>query len=117
MSLLGLGNDILNIAILVIYGFRINDAQSGMWVFKRELLSRMNLTSDTMAFSEEIKLEAFTLPGVRCRELVIYYKERYGESKLNSGEIFNYLKQLSKMYFGSARPHSASAGAPVRGRE
>ena len=36
-----------------------------------------------MAFSEEIKLEAFSLPGVRCKELVIYYKERYGESKLN----------------------------------
>ena len=49
----------------------------------RDLLSRMNLTSDTMAFSEEIKLEAFSLPGTRCKELVIYYKERHGESKLN----------------------------------
>jgi hypothetical protein len=77
------GNDVLNWFIFLLYGFRIHDSQSGMWVFKRELLTRMNLTSDTMAFSEEIKLEAFTLPNVRCKELVIYYKERYGESKLN----------------------------------
>ena len=77
------GNQVLNVFILLVYGFRINDSQSGMWVFKRELLSRLNLTSDTMAFSEEIKLEAFSLPSVRCKELVIYYKERYGESKLN----------------------------------
>ncbi len=77
------GNDVLNVFILFVYGIRINDSQSGMWVFKRDLLSRMNLTSDTMAFSEEIKLEAFSMPGIRCKELVIYYKERYGESKLN----------------------------------
>jgi glycosyltransferase involved in cell wall biosynthesis len=77
------GNDVLNVFIFLVYGIRINDSQSGMWVFKRDLLSRMNLTSDTMAFSEEIKLEAFSMPGVRCKELVIYYKERYGESKLN----------------------------------
>lgn len=77
------GNQVLNLFILFVYGFRINDSQSGMWVFKRELLSRMNLTSDTMAFSEEIKLEAFSMPSIQCKELVIYYKERYGESKLN----------------------------------
>lgn len=96
-----LGNDILNLAIFVVYGFRIHDSQSGMWVFKRELLSRMNLTSDTMAFSEEIKLEAFTLPNVRCKELVIYYKERYGESKLNIWrDGFANLAFLFKKRFG-----------------
>jgi len=96
-----LGNDILNLAIFVVYGFRIHDSQSGMWVFKRELLSRMNLTSDTMAFSEEIKLEAFTLPDVRCKELVIYYKERYGESKLNIWrDGFANLAFLFKKRFG-----------------
>lgn len=95
------GNEILNLAILIVYGFRINDSQSGMWVFKRELLERMNLTSDTMAFSEEIKLEAFTMPNVRCKELVIYYKERYGESKLNIWrDGFANLAFLFKKRFG-----------------
>ncbi len=76
------GNDVLNLFIFGLFFFKIRDSQSGMWVFRRELLSRMNLTSDTMAFSEEIKVEAFTLPGVRAKELPIYYKERHGVSKL-----------------------------------
>lgn len=95
------GNDVLNFFIWLIFWFRIHDSQSGMWVFKRELLGRMNLTSDTMAFSEEIKLEAFTLPGVHARELVIYYKERYGESKLNIWrDGFANLAFLFKKRFG-----------------
>jgi glycosyltransferase involved in cell wall biosynthesis len=77
-----LGNDILNSFIFMLFLFKIRDSQSGMWVFKRELLPRMNLTSDTMAFSEEIKVEAFTMNGVRAKELPIYYKERHGVSKL-----------------------------------
>ena len=36
-----------------------------------------------MALSEEIKIEAFTHPGVRCLEMPIYYGARIGESKLN----------------------------------
>jgi glycosyltransferase involved in cell wall biosynthesis len=96
-----LGNDVLNVFIFLLYGVRIHDSQSGMWVFKRELLARLNLTSDTMAFSEEIKLEAFTLPDVRCKELVIYYKERYGESKLNIWrDGFANLAFLFKKRFG-----------------
>ncbi len=76
------GNDVLNLFIFGLFFFKIRDSQSGMWVFRRELVSRMNLTSDTMAFSEEIKVEAFTLPGVRSKELPIFYKERHGVSKL-----------------------------------
>ncbi len=76
------GNDVLNLFILIFFFFKIRDSQSGMWVFRRELLPRMNLTSDTMAFSEEIKVEAFTMKGVRAKELPIYYKERHGVSKL-----------------------------------
>lgn len=76
------GNDLLNLAISALFFFRIRDSQSGMWVFKRDLLAQMNLTSDTMAFSEEIKVEAFTKKGIRAKELPIYYKERHGVSKL-----------------------------------
>lgn len=95
------GNDVLNIFIFFLYSIRIHDSQSGMWVFKRELLARMNLTSDTMAFSEELKLEAFTLPNVRCKELVIYYHERHGESKLDIWrDGFANLAFLFKKRFG-----------------
>lgn len=76
------GNDVLNLFIWLLYLFPIRDSQSGMWVFRRELLGRMRLTSNTMAFSEEIKVEAFTMKGIRAKELPIYYKERHGVSKL-----------------------------------
>jgi dolichol-phosphate hexosyltransferase len=78
-----LGNDILNIFILLLFGIRVRDSQSGMWVFRRCVLDQLALTSDDMAFSEEIKLEAMSRKAtIRSKELPIYYKERYGTSKL-----------------------------------
>ncbi len=77
------GNDVLNFFIWVLFWFRVRDSQSGMWVFRREVLEYLNLTSDGMAFSEEIKLEAMSRKKlIRSKELPIYYKERHGVSKL-----------------------------------
>src|SRR5262245_55431873 len=52
-----LGNWVLTAASAVLFFKPIRDSQSGMWVFRRNALQRMRLTSDGMAFSEEIKLE------------------------------------------------------------
>jgi hypothetical protein len=60
----------------------IRDSQSGMWVFRREILPRLDITSDRMAMSEEIKIEAFK--KARGKELPITYRERVGEVKLSS---------------------------------
>lgn len=77
------GNDVLNFFIWLLFWFRVRDSQSGMWVFRRWVLQRLSLTSDTMAFSEEIKLEAMSKKRIiRSKELPIYYKERHGVSKL-----------------------------------
>jgi hypothetical protein len=54
-----------------------------MWVFRRDVLRRIDPQSDSMALSEEIKILAFTHPQIRCLEMPIYYGERIGESKLN----------------------------------
>jgi glycosyltransferase involved in cell wall biosynthesis len=77
------GNDVLNFFIGILFWFRVRDSQSGMWVFRRWVLTHLNLTSDGMAFSEEIKLEAMSKKKtIRAKELPIYYKERHGVSKL-----------------------------------
>ena len=77
------GNDVLNFFIWILFWFRVRDSQSGMWVFRRWVLAHLNLTSDGMAFSEEIKLEAMSRKKIiRAKELPIYYKERHGVSKL-----------------------------------
>ena len=43
----------------------------------------MTLTSDGMAFSEEVKIEALKSDRVRFAEISIQYSSRLGETKLN----------------------------------
>jgi glycosyltransferase involved in cell wall biosynthesis len=75
------GNWVLTVAAAVLFLKPIRDSQSGMWVFRRALLERLRLTSDGMAFSEEIKLEALAR-GCRFGEAHIRYGARIGEVKL-----------------------------------
>ncbi len=77
------GNWVLSMVMTVLFGRYIHDSQSGMWVFRRSILPLIELTSDGMALSEEIKIEAFVHPQIKARELPIYYRARVGESKLN----------------------------------
>ncbi len=78
-----LGNAGLNLAVRLLYGVRLRDSQSGMWVFRREALQRLELTNRGMPFSEEIKLEAIE-KGLRFREVSIEYRPRVGDAKLRS---------------------------------
>jgi glycosyltransferase involved in cell wall biosynthesis len=77
-----LGNWMLSVTARVLFRVRIKDSQSGMWVFRRTLLASMDLKSDAMAMSEEIKIEAFR--RFRAVEVPITYRVRIGEVKLNS---------------------------------
>jgi glycosyltransferase involved in cell wall biosynthesis len=77
------GNLVLSIAMSLLYFRWVRDSQSGMWVFRRPILEEMNLESDSMAFSEEIKIEALKNPKVRFQEISIQYSSRLGEIKLN----------------------------------
>src|SRR2546429_1605593 len=78
-----LGNLALSLATSVLYFRWVRDSQSGMWVFRRSILEHMQLKSDGMAFSEEIKIEALKSRHVRFREISIQYSSRLGETKLN----------------------------------
>lgn len=77
------GNFILSFAMSLLYFRWVSDSQSGMWVFRRSILSNMTLESDGMAFSEEIKIEALKNRQVRFAEITISYTSRLGEIKLN----------------------------------
>lgn len=96
-----LGNLVLNLGMFSLFFVWLRDSQSGMWVFRRSILPQLELTSDGMAFSEELKIEAFTNKNLRAREIPIYYKERVGESKLRLWEDgFENLVFLLKKRFG-----------------
>ena len=95
-----LGNWVLTVAAALLFFKPIRDSQSGMWVIHRAALDRLRLTSDGMAFSEEIKLEA-VLRGLRFGESHIPYGVRVGEVKLQKWrDGWNNLVFLVRRRFG-----------------
>ena len=78
-----IGNLILSLAMSMLYLRWVRDSQSGMWVFRRSILSAMKLEADGMAFSEEIKIEALKSSKIAFGEISILYTSRLGEMKLN----------------------------------
>ncbi len=92
------GNWVLSTTARVLFRVRVKDSQSGMWVFRRQVLSGLSLESDGMAMSEEIKIEAFK--KVRAAEVPITYRARVGDVKLNTwGDGIGNLKYLFKKRF------------------
>jgi glycosyltransferase involved in cell wall biosynthesis len=77
-----LGNMILTWTARVLWFRWFADSQSGMWVFKRDVLKKIKPKSGGMPFSEEIKLLVVDHPRLRLGEYHIDYHERIGETKL-----------------------------------
>lgn len=77
-----LGNKVLTYGFRLLYLHWIADSQSGMWIFRRECLTRIHATHPGMAFSEEIKIEALQGYGAGFGEVHVDYHERIGETKL-----------------------------------
>ena len=76
------GNKVLSLVMSLLYFRWIRDSQSGMWIFYKEALEKMDLRSDGMAFSEEIKIEALSRPDINFREIPVNFSNRAGEKKL-----------------------------------
>jgi glycosyltransferase involved in cell wall biosynthesis len=77
-----IGNRILSIFMSLLFFRWVSDSQSGLWIFRRDVLPKMTLISDGMAFSEEIKIEAIRHRDIGFREMFINYSQRIGEKKL-----------------------------------
>jgi hypothetical protein len=109
-----LGNAILSGTMMCLFFKFIIDSQSGMWVFRRDVLRRIEPRSDGMALSEEIKILAFTHPTLRCMEMPIYYGERIGTSKLNLWrDGFGNLFFLARLRATLGRRHRAGVALPA----
>jgi glycosyltransferase involved in cell wall biosynthesis len=100
-----IGNLALSLAMSMLYFRWVRDSQSGMWVFRRSILSEMTLEADSMAFSEEIKIEALKNPRIRFREIPVQYSSRLGEIKLNPWRdgFYNLWFLVKKRFPGGAR--------------
>jgi glycosyltransferase involved in cell wall biosynthesis len=78
-----LGNYGLSLISKLFFKSPFRDSQSGMWLFRRSVWDALDVRSGGMAFSQEIKHEAY-FRRFRCIEVPIDYGQRGGEVKLNA---------------------------------
>jgi dolichol-phosphate hexosyltransferase len=98
------GNRILTFCTNLLFFLTLKDSQNGMWIFRKTALQRIKLKAQGMAFSEEIKIEAFL--KTKAKEIPGAYKNRIGKTKLRTyrdglGNLgFLFLKRLLVSFSG-----------------
>ncbi len=81
------GNLTLAWTLRILFLVSIRDSQSGMWIFKRDALTKiqpLEAFNNGMPFSEEIKIEMFTNKQVNAQEIPSTLSAREGQVKLES---------------------------------
>jgi glycosyltransferase involved in cell wall biosynthesis len=103
------------VANLILTGFcqtvfrsPFRDSQSGMWIFRRAIWQHLDVRAKGMAFSQEIKHEAY-LKGFRCAEAPIEYRVRGGEVKLHA--VRDAIGNTSELLAHGIRAHRLPARA------
>ena len=77
---LRLGVGTLNWEVRLLYGIKINDILSGMWVFNKTAKKRLNLNMGEWNLSPQIKINAARHPEIKFSEHSIAQHQRLGES-------------------------------------
>ena len=80
---LRVGVSALNLEVLLLYGVRIQDILSGMWVFKKSARPKLHLSEGDWNLSPQIKISAATHEDVNFTEYPIEQKQRGGTSHQN----------------------------------
>lgn len=78
---LRLGVEVLNKEVHLLYGKKIHDILSGMWVFRRTISDQLSLTMGDWNLSPQIKLNALLHHDIAFAEYSIAQHQRMGESK------------------------------------
>jgi hypothetical protein len=81
------GNFILATVLRILFLIGIKDSQSGMWIFKKEALEKIQMIedfNDGMPFSEELKIEMFSNKNIKSKEIPSALYAREGDVKLES---------------------------------
>ena len=77
---LNLGVRLLNLEVRLLYGRKITDTLSGMWMFRREVRRSLSLNQGDWNLSPQIKLEALMSPEITFAEYPIIQKRRFGKT-------------------------------------
>jgi glycosyltransferase involved in cell wall biosynthesis len=95
------GNRVLSAVSRTLFSNGVVDSQSGMWMFRRSVWPLLDVRSDGMAFSQELKNEAHRR-GLRFAERPIEYRSRGGEVKLNAAR--DGMRNLAQLFAHRLRP-------------
>jgi dolichol-phosphate mannosyltransferase len=87
----------------------VKDVTSGFFLVRRDALAGVVL--DPIGFKIGLEVIAKAHYGKAIEVPYVFTDRVAGESKLNEREIFNYLKQLGKLYSAWLRPKSAKERA------
>jgi len=77
---LRLGVWLLNTEVRMLYGIKIQDILSGMWVFKKSVRPKLKLSAGDWNLSPEIKINAASNPAIKFSEFSIAQHQRDGDS-------------------------------------
>jgi glycosyltransferase involved in cell wall biosynthesis len=95
------GNTVLTFVTLILFMRVIKDSQSGMWIYRSKIYSKLGVKSDGMPLSEEIKIAAIRNQDLKFDEYHVNYHPRIGEVKLNKwSDGFENLLYLLKLRLG-----------------
>lgn len=83
----------------------VKDVTSGYFLVRRDALTDVAL--DPIGFKIGLEVIAKAHYGKALEVPYVFTDRVAGESKLNQREIFNYLKQLGRLYSGRLRPQTA----------
>ena len=76
-----ISNYFISILTRRLFTIDLIDSQSGMMVFKRTILDRIEINNYGMGLSQEIKIKCWLNPSIKCGELHIPYFPRIGKVK------------------------------------
>ena len=70
----------------VLFSVQLKDSQSGMWVLRRKVLNDLNIQSNGMGFSQEIKIRTLLASDLNFAEIHVAYAPRKGDVKFQGGK-------------------------------
>lgn len=103
----------LNTEVRVLYGVKVKDILSGMWVFNKKAKDGLNLTMGDWNLSPQIKINAATNSDIAFEEYSIAQHQRLGESHQNYFKTgFSHAVWILKNRFTSKAASAQTVSAP-----
>lgn len=78
-----IANYFITLFISFLFHINLKDSQSGMVVFKKEVINMLQVKNNDMGFSQEFKIRVLSEPALNYGEMHIAFLLRKGQAKFN----------------------------------